>query len=298
MEPQLSIVIGTYNQREVLKKILESFNTQTAEKGSFELIVVDSSSSDGTRNMLETFEATYPFRFIIQENNGKAAARNRGVAAAIAPTIMITDADMIAHPDLVKTHIQAHQNARKPSCFEGVTMNMFRLEWPTTPRNLYPYISKKISDGSSLGWYYFLTGNISFPKAVFDSENGFDESFMSYGWEDLELGYRLSRKKVPLYFLKSAINYHYHVVTKDEEISRNVKKGESARLFLKKHRELKWFLGLNPMSVFIFKRLAEEGVVHRWMRDKFYHSPIAWRQQFGFWFLREFYYLKGILKEG
>jgi len=296
MVSQLSIVIGTYNQRDVLKKILESFNTQTAKKGSFELIVVDSTSSDGTRNMLETFEAHYPFRFIIQENRGKAAARNRGVAAATGSIIMITDADMIAHPDLVKTHLQAHAEAKVPTCFEGVTMNMHRLEWPTTSHNLYPYISRNLKDGSRLGWYYFLTGNISFPKAVFDSENGFDETFMSYGWEDLELGYRLSKKKVPLVFLKNAINYHYHVVTKDEEISRNVKKGESARLFLKKHPKLKYFLGMNPLSVFVAKYLSEGGNVYRWVEKSFYKSKTPWKHQFGFWFLKEFHYLKGILK--
>lgn len=295
MVPQLSIIIGTYNQRDTLKKILESFNTQTAPRGSFELIVVDSSSNDGTDAMLQSFHATYPFRFFIQENLGKAGARNRGVSEAQGSIIMITDADMIADPDLVKTHLEAHQTSTKPSCFEGVTMNMYILEWPTSPTNLYPYISRPLPDGASLGWYYFLTGNISFPRSIFEENGGFDETFLSYGWEDLELGYRLSRKKIPLYFLKKAINYHYHVVTKDEEIMRNVKKGESARIFLKKHPELKWFLGLNPLSVFIFKRLQENGRFYTWVKTKFYYASSPKKHAFGFWFLKEFHYLKGLL---
>ena len=28
-----------------------------------------------------------------------------------------------------------------------------------------------------LGWFYFLTGNISFPKSVFLAENGFNSEF-------------------------------------------------------------------------------------------------------------------------
>ena len=115
---------------------------------------------------------------------------------------MITDSDMIAHPDLVETHLSAHEKSTGPMCYEGVTMNMTHLHWPINDDYLYPYITKEYSDGDALGWYYFLTGNISFPKSVFDAENGFDETFQSYGWEDIELGYRLSKKGVPLRFLK------------------------------------------------------------------------------------------------
>ena len=80
-------------------------------------------------------------------------------------------------------------------------------------------MGKDPKSGSKLGWYYFLTGNISFPKALFMQENGFNEVFMSYGWEDIELGYRLEQKKVPLRYLKSAVNYHYHVISKKKKLS-------------------------------------------------------------------------------
>ena len=76
-------------------------------------------------------------------------------------------------------------------------------------------------------WQYILS------KTYFYRFKGFDEAFGGYGWEDLELGYRMSRENIPLIFLKDAVNYHYHVISEEDEIMRNIKKGESAQIFLK-----------------------------------------------------------------
>ena len=294
--PKLSVILGSFNQKEVLQKVLEAFNAQTLAPEDYEIIVVDSSSTDGTAELLSTFKMTCHHNFIIQENKGKTAARNRGVSEAKAPLIMITDSDMIAHPDLLKTHVDAHAASKTPACFEGVTMDMSELHWPIDQSKLSPYIKEDIKDGKKLGWWYFLTGNVSFPRAIFDAENGFDETFIGYGWEDLELGYRLSRKKVPLYYLKNAINYHYHVITRDEEIQRNEKKGESAKVFHQIHPQLAWFLGLNPLSKLIFPSIRERGAFYSFIEKRCYRSTNKTLQGFGFWFLKEFHYMKGILK--
>ncbi|RAP38254.1 hypothetical protein DID80_02905 [Candidatus Marinamargulisbacteria bacterium SCGC AAA071-K20] len=294
-KPLISVVIGTYNQSDILKLILESFNTQSLEKDKYEVIVVDSRSTDSTEEMMKNFKAVFNFRYFIQDNTGKTGARNRGVDESSSDLIFITDADMIAHKNLLKEHVQAHNSTSIETCFEGQTFNLDRLEWPAREDILSPYIQRNYTDKAKLGWYYFLTGNISFPKALYLREGGLSKDFLGYGWEDLELGYRLSKKKVPLFFLKNAMNYHYHVITKDEEIERNVKKGESAKIFLKKHPELKYFLGLNPISKFIFPKIKENGPFYNFVKNKCYKSSSSTLQKFGFWFLKEFHYLRGIL---
>ena len=85
-QPELSIVIGSYNQRDVLKRVSESFNEQRTVR-SFELIVVDSSSTDGTGEMMASFQANYQFKPIIQANNGKAGARNRVCQTPLHPLL-------------------------------------------------------------------------------------------------------------------------------------------------------------------------------------------------------------------
>jgi glycosyltransferase involved in cell wall biosynthesis len=290
----ISIVIGTYNQALVLERVLNEYTRQTLSQDLFEVIVVDSGSTDGTAELFQRFKSQFKFKAIVQENQGKSGARNRGVAEAQGTYIIITDADMIPDINFVKTHYMAQIQSVTPTCFEGVTMNMTSLHWPIAHDVLYPYIQKKYADGAKLGWYYFLTGNLSIPKALFNEMNGFDMEFQGYGWEDLELGYRLRLKKVPLLYLKEAINYHYHVVSERDEIKRNIKKGESAQIFLKKHPELKWFLGLNPLSVFVFKRIDPNGAWLKRMEGWLDMGGV--RQRFSMWFLKEYYYLVGMIQ--
>lgn len=294
---QISVVLGTFNQVDTLKKVLFEYEHQTINQDLFEVIVIDSSSTDGSKDFYESYTPSFNFRYFIQENKGKASARNRGVELARGRYIIVTDADMIPHKDFIKTHFEAQIKSKEDRCFEGQTLNMTQLEWPTSNKNLTPYIQKKIQDKSKLGWYYFLTGNISFPKSLFIQNNGFNETFLNYGWEDLELGYRLQQKGVPLFYLTSAKNYHYHVVTKEEEIERNVKKGESAKILVQLHPKLKLFCGLNPISKFIFPLFKKEGRWYQFLKNKGLNSNINIFKNFSFWFLKEHQYMKGILSK-
>jgi GT2 family glycosyltransferase len=296
-QPKISVVLGCYNQKDVLKRVLESFDRQHAPSADYEVIVVDSSSTDGTDVLLKEWSPRHKFKGIIQENKGKSGARNRGVHEASGDLILITDSDMIAHENLIETHLKAHKSATGPTSFEGVTMNMTELHWPPVQDKLYPYITKDYKDGAKLGWYYFLTGNISFPKSVFDELGGFDEDFQVYGWEDLELGYRFQKAGIPHYFLKSAVNYHYHIVSKEGEIERNFKKGESAKIFLDKHPELKWFLGCNPLSLFVHGAVDQDGKVINALKSKGLSSSNEMIKGFSRWFLGEYNYLNGITQK-
>jgi len=294
--PKISIVIGTYNQRDRLERVMNSFKFQSAHPSDYELIVVDSTSTDSTAELLRTFQPDFHYQYVIQPNQGKASARNKGVSIAKAPIIMITDADMIADRELVKAHITAHETAIEPTSFEGVTLNMANYNWPPDEGSTSPYIRKAYPDGARLGWYYFLTGNISFSKTLFDAHHGFDETFTGYGWEDLELGYRLYKAGIPHRYLKSAVNYHYHVLDAVDEIDRNVAKGKSARYFIKKHPELKYFLGMNPISIFLFTHVIRPNgrlisTMKRWVKL----PQGRLRKRFAIWFLSEYRYLEGVL---
>ena len=290
-----SIVIGTLNQCEVLKKVLPFYEELNTSKEEFEVIVVDSTSNDGSIEFLESFKPKFNFKYHIQKNDGKASARNKAASMATGHLLIITDADMIPGKDFVQGHLDAHRSTDKECCFEGLAWNLKTLEFPPKTETLTPQVGTHPKHMSSLGWYYFLTGNVSVPKTLFDEEKGFNELFKGYGWEDLELGYRLSRKKIPLYYLKTSVNYHYHIINNDDFIKRNVLKGESAKLFLKLHPELKWFLGFNPISTFIFPRIKEGSWLFNFFSNYCYKHSLTFLDSIGFWFLQEYYYQKGAL---
>ncbi len=291
----ISIVMGSYNQKAVLEKVIPRYANQTLSKDEFEVIVVDSSSTDGSSEWLTSYDAPFNFRPLIRPNAGKAAARNYGVSQAKGDWIIITDADMIPDPEFAAAHQTAHRKADLPTCFEGLAWNMDTLSWPPSQNQLHPQVGTHPRHLGRLGWYYFLTGNLSFPKQLFEKFEGFDTKFIGYGWEDLELGYRLSRAKIPLLYLRTAVNYHYHLISPEEDLPRCKDKGRSAKYMLSKHPELKWFMGLNPLSVFVFKRLYPQGKVYHNIRAAWEKTTVPTFRSLGLWFLKEYHYLEGLL---
>lgn len=64
---------------------------------------------------------------------------------------------------------------------------------------------------SPLAWVHFVTRNVSVPRALLDRVGHFDESFVGWGYEDTELGYRLGQAGGRFIDLDAAANYHqYH----------------------------------------------------------------------------------------
>lgn len=288
--------MGSYNQVERLRHVLSGYESQVSTC-RFEVIVIDACSDDGTPNMVAFFKEKTTLKhvhFLSQAVTGKAQARNIGVHLAKGTLIIISDADMIPDTSFVQAHFDAHQAIGHPCCIEGLAYNIPNYDWPPNMRLVTPQVPAKYQNGDHLKWFYFLTGNVSFPKSLFTLEGGFSESFTGYGWEDLELGYRFSKRNIPFYYNTNPINYHYHVVEECQQVKRKYEMGVSAQIFLKKHPELKWFLGMNPLSVFLRKYCSK----HRWVYRKissFQASNYGFLRRFSRWFMGEYNYLSGAL---
>ena len=85
----VSVIIPTYNRKNLLKRALHSVSNQTFVPQ--EIIVVDDGSSDGTKDwVLETFPYV---RYIYQDNSGVSSARNAGIKEAKGSWIAFLDSD-------------------------------------------------------------------------------------------------------------------------------------------------------------------------------------------------------------
>ena len=85
----VSVIIPTYNRKNLLKRALHSVSNQTFVPQ--EIIVVDDGSSDGTKDwVLERFPDV---RYIYQDNSGVSSARNSGIKEAIGSWIAFLDSD-------------------------------------------------------------------------------------------------------------------------------------------------------------------------------------------------------------
>ena len=97
----ISIILPVYNGTEFLKFALDSVRTQTYP--DFECICIDDGSSDGSREVVRRVaDEDSRFRLIVQENQGVAAARNRGMGEACGDFITFLDQDDALAPDALR----------------------------------------------------------------------------------------------------------------------------------------------------------------------------------------------------
>jgi len=98
----VSVVLATYNRAASLQTTLETFSRLLCPPDlTWELLVVDNNSNDGTREAVLKFAktATFPVRYIFEGQQGRSTALNSGIAAALGEIIAFTDDDVLLHPD-------------------------------------------------------------------------------------------------------------------------------------------------------------------------------------------------------
>jgi glycosyltransferase involved in cell wall biosynthesis len=90
MNPKVSVVIPTYKRPAIVLKCIETVLTQTFS--DLEVIVVDDGSADDTGNVIAKAFGDR-VRYYYQDNQGAAAARNKGIAEAHGEWIAFLDSD-------------------------------------------------------------------------------------------------------------------------------------------------------------------------------------------------------------
>lgn len=104
-----------YNAARTLSESLDSIRQQSFR--DFELIFVEDGSTDESVDLIEAFAASadFPCHIVSQgRNQGVAAARNRGLAAACGEYIAFVDADDRIEPQALETAVQALNASDEP----------------------------------------------------------------------------------------------------------------------------------------------------------------------------------------
>lgn len=102
----VSVVLPIYNEKGHLRAEIDRIRAALeASKYSFELIVVDDGSNDGSEAELETIEGITLIRH--RRNSGSGAARRTGTTAARGRVVVWTDVDMTYPNDLIPELVDA-----------------------------------------------------------------------------------------------------------------------------------------------------------------------------------------------
>ncbi len=90
--PQVSIIVVSYNTKEMTLKCLESVYAETHDT-SFQLIIVDNASTDGSAEAIEELYADKALVISSEENLGFAAANNLAAKEAVGDFILLLNPD-------------------------------------------------------------------------------------------------------------------------------------------------------------------------------------------------------------
>ncbi len=192
---ELSVVIPTYNRREILARTISTVLEQDFAEAAREIILVVDGSTDGTLKMMSQ-PAFCRLRVISQANSGLAAARNSGLRAARGRLVLFLDDDMHCRPSLFRLHVEAHRS-RDQQIVEGAIESSpdgaARLvtDWrhQMTCRHFEEIRSKR---DERWPWQAIRFANTSAPRTLLLDAGGFDERFR-FAHEDLEFGLRLAQ---------------------------------------------------------------------------------------------------------
>ena len=292
---ELSVVIPTYNRLDTLTSVIPTLLEQDLASPKYELLVCDSNSNDGTREYLAQISVLHPnVRHLSGSYSGRAAARNAGIAAARGEIVLFNDADILAAPELLSTHLRRHRERRNIAVV-GLEVQVadieeyrYKRDHPAARGHLHAPSRKKLS------WLYFLTGNASVRRDDLVSAGGFDEDFTGYGHEDLELGYRLQKMGIQILYEPNAVSYHCQAVPYEDQKAKMRLAGRSTARFYRKHPDVAVMLnlGMTPISLGLHSLLTRLPHVLGYIDRRAERSRLA-RE-----LLLQYHYVSGIKEAG
>lgn len=288
---EISIIIPTYNRKEILLETLKYLNNQTAPVDSFEVIVSDDGSTDGTKDAVERFEKKYPFKYLYQEKQGGSIALNNAIINSEGRILLFIDDDALAKPEFVATHLE-EQKERNNLIVRGPIINIPVTEIPMNrPVGFWDRNNN-----------YFCTCNVSVPRKQVIDSGMFDPEF--FWWKDAELGFRLRKKKLEWKFSLKATVFHYKPFQENElEYIKKwaMRRGKYAAMFYKKHPHwrIKLATGIHWFTFFhsaIFTNSFTTGFFEKFF-NRAKDNKMFYFRAFLTGRIGNYYYLKAIKEE-
>lgn len=207
--PRISVVIATYNRRDLLAITLPTIVDQNLDPTLYEVIVVSDGSTDSTMEFLRGVSHGCDLRIIAQvPNQGQAKAANVGARNARGEFVLFLDDDIICSPNLLRAHLDAHDSQGckvlvfGPIFVSDKSPRTLARDWTQDYTDLY---TKRLANSGTPTWPYDanVDANSSMPRDVFLENGGFDESFLS-ARQNEELGTRLWRAGLRFVYEPSA----------------------------------------------------------------------------------------------
>src|SRR4030095_5659835 len=187
--PKISVIIPTWNSARMINQCLECLAQQTFQ--SFEIIIIDNSSSDGSIEHLKKKWSTLMIKIEkLAANKGYATANNVGARLAHGRWLALLNADAFPESTWLEKLLQAAQEnpdyiafssrqiqANMPERLDGAgdSSHITGIAWRryyNKPAQEYGYKKEEIFSACPAAALY--------SREVFLNAGGFDEDYFSY----------------------------------------------------------------------------------------------------------------------
>jgi glycosyltransferase involved in cell wall biosynthesis len=213
IDPIIALVIVTRNRRERLSRTLQSLKKLRTHL-SWELIVVDNGSTDGTARVIEVFAAefTQPVRLVYEPAVGQGNARNAGWKSAEAEIVAYLDDDCYPADDFLDAVVECFAETPNLGFISGRILLYDQTDRPITiqesvtrvPLAPYSFIRPGIIQGA----------NSAFRRASLIEVAGFDPRFGGakgqFLAEELDVAARISAAGWHGAYDPRPLVYHHH----------------------------------------------------------------------------------------
>lgn len=243
MTPDISVIIVSWNVRDLLRDCLDSIRASAGagqivlsapgvEPASgalaVEVIVVDNLSSDGTPDLLRR---DYPWVRLVEpgENTGFTRGNNIGMLHSRGELLFLLNPDtvvlgdalprMAAHlaehpqigalgPQLLNADGSVQSSRRRFPTLETAVFESTWLEWLAPARVLDSYYVRDAADDQTVGVDWVQGAALMVRRSVLAQVGGFDESFFMYS-EELDWQRRIKEAGWEVVYFPEAQIVHY-----------------------------------------------------------------------------------------
>ncbi len=230
----ISIIIPTYNRSAMLRKLLCGLIVQKGYSRRYEILIVDNGSEEDILEKISDFKDSLPIRILKRRLSKRhfrpGSARNMGVSHAKYDIIVFLDSDCVPSDAFLHFHSEVLLSGRGivtighrvfvdgSICTEKMILrgnnSLSGMSIVRSSSNYLQVVDRRIPELTMLSHhpapYNCLHGcNVGLLRQEFYKAGMFDVAFDGHwGYEDIELGYRLFQNGAHFIYLPEAFVYH------------------------------------------------------------------------------------------
>lgn len=212
----LDVIIPAYNAAATIADVLAALRPQL-RSGDHVLVVDDGSTDETAARVRAATHSDTHFTLRTIPHGGPAAARNAGMRAATADILLFLGADCVPARDCLRRHRTVHHRYLEETigCVGFVTWDPLLEPTPFMVWLEHGGNQNAFGEIAGTSWVdpraFTYGANLSLKRSLVSRLGGFDAArFPGYGFEDLELGFRLQRLGFRLWYEPTARAWHVH----------------------------------------------------------------------------------------